>query len=153
MRTLLVLLHLITWGWVNSPAWATGSCEEIKTKLCEVRKHASCGPIDLNAPKGASASKLCEQVYIILPPTKVMPHLRRLQCTFFGDDSRIRFSGENYVAMMGPAVGEIFEVRNGAAQIPVFGRYRSMSQPARINFENLGPGRQVMIKCNGFGPA
>ena len=153
MRTIFILFHLIVLGWGTSTAWATESCEEVTEKPCEVRKHSGCGPIDLNPPTGASVAKSCELVYITLTPTEVMPHLRRLQCTFFGDDSRIRFSGENYVAMMGPAVGETFEVRNGAAQIPIFGRYSSMSQPARIKFQNLGPGRRVLLKCNGYGPA
>ncbi len=153
MRKFVSLLCFLGFGLVTPPALAAEDCERVEEKLCDVRKHWGCGPIDLNSRQGKKAEKPCEQVHVVLTPTEVMPHLRRLQCLFFGEDSRIRFSGENYVAMMGPQIGDIFEVRNGTAHIPIFGHYSSMSKPTRISFENLGPGRQVVIKCNGYGPA
>ena len=68
-----------------------------------------------------------------------MPQLRRVRCYFYGEDSRIRFLAENYVSAKGPAVGDSLELRNGALTIPVAGHYRSMSEPSRVRFENLGP--------------
>lgn len=135
------------------PALAGSACEEVETKSCGMHKQASCGPVDLNFRKSDQAAKRCEQALIPLRQTEVLPHLRRLHCFFYGDDTVIRFSAENYIPQMGPAIGDTIEVRNGSLQVMLFGHYRQMSRPSKVTFENLGPGRTVVLKCNGYGPA
>ncbi len=153
MRKLLIFCVFSFAGLAAVPALAGSACEEVETKSCGMHKQASCGPVDLNFRKSDQAAKRCEQALIPLRQTEVLPHLRRLHCFFYGDDTVIRFSAENYIPQMGPAIGDTIEVRNGSLQVMLFGHYRQMSRPSKVTFENLGPGRTVVLKCNGYGPA
>ena len=153
MRKLLI--YWIFWciGLAASPALAGPDCEEVEAKSCGMHKQASCGPLDLNFRKSDQAAKRCERAFIALRQTEVLPHLRRLHCFFYGDDTMVRFSAENYLPQLGPSIGETLEVRNGSLQILLFGHYRQMSRPSQVTFENIGPGRTIVLKCNGYGPA
>ncbi len=153
MRNPLFFCIFLCAGLAASPALAGPECEEVEEKPCGMHKQASCGPVDLNFRQADKAAKRCERASIPLRHTDVMPHLRRLHCFFYGDDTVIRFSAENYVPQMGPEIGETIEVRNGSLQVLLFGHYHSMSRPSTVSFENLGPGRTIVLKCNGYGPA
>ena len=153
MRKLLILLGLLGFWASISPALAEPPCEVVEADICEIRKHPSCGPIDLFFWQPENGRAQCGQVSISLTRAGPMPQLRRVRCYFYGENTSIRFLAENYAATVGPKVGAILELRNGALDIPLNGDYRTMSDPSRVMFENLGPAKSVIMKCNGYGPA
>ncbi len=134
-------------------AQAAVDCQYQEEKICEIRKHTVCGPMSLDFLTGSSGATRCDSASLTLTPTEVLPQLRRIRCFLYGDDTRIRFTAENYVARIGPQIGETIAVRNGVADFQLLGDFLSMSEVSRVMFQNIGPGSSVVLKCNGFGPA
>lgn len=153
MRNPLFYLTFLCIGVTASPAFAAGDCAPREEVACEMRKHPSCGPVQLNFRSRSDGPSQCDSGFVTLNQVDIYPHLRRVRCFFYGDSSRLKFDGTNYIAKEGPDVGDVLELHDGTLSVTLFGHYRSMSEVSRVRFENLGPGASVIMKCSGFGPA
>ena len=128
-------------------------CERQPPKNCEMRKHPTCGPIALKFWKDGDGVAHCDSATVLLTTTAIIPELRRLRCFLYGETSDIRFSTTNYRTVEGPRDGDTIRMSRGHAQVTVHGHYDSSIRASRVTFENRGPGSNVLLKCQGFGPA
>jgi hypothetical protein len=130
-----------------------GDCGRAEAKRCDILKRHSCGPVSLAFSATSDGAGRCERATILLPPTQVIPLLRRVRCLLVGEDTQVRFSAENYQPQQGPDDGDTIDVRNGGRDLIVYGHYQHRGEHARVTFENIGPGATVVLKCEAFGPA
>lgn len=127
-------------------------CEPQPVKVCEIRKHPNCGPISLKFWKEDGEMK-CDRATVELTTTQVIPELRRLKCFLYGETSDIKFLTKNYRTVDGPHNGDTIRMEEGHAHVTIHGHYDSYNRRTYVVFENQGPGKNVLLKCQGFGPA
>ena len=128
-------------------------CERQPVKKCEIRKHRTCGPITLNFWRDDEGTTHCDRATVQLTATQVIPELRRLRCFLYGSVSDVQFSTKNYRTVEGPRNGDVIRMEQGHAQVTIHGHYDSYNRDSFVTFENQGPGNNVLLKCQGFGPA
>ena len=132
---------------------AASECQPQKENTCQIRKRQACGPVRLEHGIDRHGKPYCNRVTLQLPNSAVMPMLRRVRCALFGEDTTVRITAENYLPKNGPAPGDTISLRNGSVDFVLYGAYRSTESRSEVYFENSGPGKKVVLRCSGFGPA